>query len=183
MGHGRPACPSQNVTRSRAGKATMRHVERSASIARVCSPASHGRRSRCALSWWSVASRRSCDRSGMRRAWLRGRVNIHKRHLIHVAGYNLGLIMQVLTGVRTLRAFSARQSAWLFGLPPPQSRDDRAAMRRLRRSNRHLHRQHHARPVRLYAGFLNALLRVRPVKPGCDNTIPIRVRTLSSFAV
>jgi len=59
------------------------------------------------------------DRSGMRRAWLRGRVNIHKRYLIHVAGYNLGLIMQVLTGAGTLRACSARQSAWLVGLRTP----------------------------------------------------------------
>ncbi len=28
------------------------------------------------------------DRGGMRRAWLRGRENVHKRYLIHVAGYN-----------------------------------------------------------------------------------------------
>ena len=28
------------------------------------------------------------DRGGMRRTWLRGRENIHKRYLIHVAGYN-----------------------------------------------------------------------------------------------
>jgi hypothetical protein len=27
------------------------------------------------------------DRGGMRRAWLRGRENLHKRYLIHVAGY------------------------------------------------------------------------------------------------
>ncbi len=30
------------------------------------------------------------ERGGMRRAWLRGRENIHKRYLIHVAGFNLG---------------------------------------------------------------------------------------------
>jgi hypothetical protein len=36
------------------------------------------------------------DRGGMRRAWLRGRENLHKRYLIHVAGYNLGLIMRLL---------------------------------------------------------------------------------------
>src|SRR5829696_6134341 len=29
------------------------------------------------------------DRGGMRRAWLRGRENLQKRYLIHVAGYNL----------------------------------------------------------------------------------------------
>jgi transposase len=59
------------------------------------------------------------DRGGMRRVWLRGRVNIHKRFLIHVAGYNLGLIMRLLTGAGTPRAFSARQSAWIFVLPTP----------------------------------------------------------------
>ena len=30
------------------------------------------------------------DRGGMRRVWLRGRENVHKRYLIHVAGFNLG---------------------------------------------------------------------------------------------
>jgi transposase len=33
------------------------------------------------------------DRGGMRRAWLRGCENLHKRYLVHVAGYNLGLII------------------------------------------------------------------------------------------
>src|SRR3954447_4857050 len=32
------------------------------------------------------------DRGGMRRAWLRGRENLQERYLVHVAGYNLGLI-------------------------------------------------------------------------------------------
>src|SRR3954453_134595 len=48
------------------------------------------------------------DRGGMRRAWLRGRENLHKRYLIHVAGYNLGLIMRLLTGSGTPRGFRAR---------------------------------------------------------------------------
>ena len=51
------------------------------------------------------------DRGGMRRAWLRGRENIHKRYLVHVAGYNLGLIMRLLTGAGTPREFRARPSA------------------------------------------------------------------------
>jgi len=39
------------------------------------------------------------DRSGgMRRVWLRGRENIQKRYLLHVAGFNLGLLMRVKTG-------------------------------------------------------------------------------------
>ena len=33
------------------------------------------------------------DRGGLRRTWLRGRANVHKRYLIHVAGHNLGLLM------------------------------------------------------------------------------------------
>src|SRR5207244_4071034 len=43
------------------------------------------------------------DRGGMRRAWLRGRENLHKRYLIHVAGYNLGLTMRLRTGARNPR--------------------------------------------------------------------------------
>ena len=31
------------------------------------------------------------DRGGMRRTWLRGRENVHKRYLLHVAGHNLSL--------------------------------------------------------------------------------------------
>lgn len=34
----------------------------------------------------------------MRRTWLRGRKNVHKRYLIHVAGYNLGILMRHLIG-------------------------------------------------------------------------------------
>jgi hypothetical protein len=53
------------------------------------------------------------DRGGMRRAWLRGRENLHKRYLIHVAGYNLGLIMRLLTGAGTPRGALALVSVWL----------------------------------------------------------------------
>jgi hypothetical protein len=44
------------------------------------------------------------------RTWLRGRENLHKRYLIHVTGYNLGLIMQLLTGAGTRRKFVAQAS-------------------------------------------------------------------------
>ena len=54
------------------------------------------------------------DRGGMRRAWLRGRENLHKRYLVHVAGYNLGLIMRLLVGTGTPREFLARASAHLL---------------------------------------------------------------------
>jgi len=54
------------------------------------------------------------DRGGMRRAWLRGRENLHKRYLVHVAGYNLGLIMRLLVGAGTPREFMAGISAHLI---------------------------------------------------------------------
>ena len=38
---------------------------------------------------------------------LRGRANIQKRYLIYVAGYNLGLIMRLLTGAGTPRELHA----------------------------------------------------------------------------
>ncbi|GAC1664563.1 MAG: transposase [Steroidobacteraceae bacterium] len=57
------------------------------------------------------------DRGGLRRAWLRGRENVHKRYLIHVAGYNLGLIMRLLTGAGTPREFRTRVSI-RFGVLP-----------------------------------------------------------------
>jgi len=52
------------------------------------------------------------DRGGLRRAWLRGRDNLHKRYLIHVAGYNLGLIMRLLVGAGTPREFLAGGAAY-----------------------------------------------------------------------
>src|SRR6188472_1545503 len=54
------------------------------------------------------------DRGGMRRAWLRGRQNLRKRYLVHVAGYNLGLIMRLLVGAGTPRGFLPALSAQLM---------------------------------------------------------------------
>jgi transposase len=54
------------------------------------------------------------DRGGMRRAWLRGRENLHKRYLVHVAGYNLGLIMRLLLGAGTPRELRARAAHLLL---------------------------------------------------------------------
>jgi transposase len=51
------------------------------------------------------------DRGGMRRAWLRGRENLRKRYLVHVAGYNLGLIMRLLVGAGTPRELLARAAS------------------------------------------------------------------------
>ena len=58
-------------------------------------------------------------RGGMRRVWLRGRENVRKRYLIHVAGYSLGLIVRLLTGAGTPRGFRARSAAWLFAVSAP----------------------------------------------------------------
>ena len=56
------------------------------------------------------------DRGGMRRTWLRGRENIHKRYLIHVAGFNLGILMRALFGCGTPREAASARSALLFVL-------------------------------------------------------------------
>jgi transposase len=56
------------------------------------------------------------DRGGMRRAWLRGRENLRKRYLVHVAGYNLGLVMRLLVGAGTPRGFVAGTMAHLLAL-------------------------------------------------------------------
>jgi transposase len=60
------------------------------------------------------------DRGGLRRAWLRGREKVQKRYLIHVAGYNLGLILRLLTGAGTPRELAARASAWLGVVLTPE---------------------------------------------------------------
>jgi transposase len=56
------------------------------------------------------------DRGGMRRARLRGRENLKKRYLVHVAGYNLGLIMRLLVGAGTPRELVAGAAAHLLVL-------------------------------------------------------------------
>src|SRR5215469_5011540 len=54
------------------------------------------------------------DRGGMRRTWLRGRENVHKRYLVHVAGHNLGILMRLLVGAGTPREAAARGLVYLF---------------------------------------------------------------------
>jgi hypothetical protein len=56
------------------------------------------------------------DRGGMRRAWLRGRENVHKRYLIHVAGFNLGVLMRALHGQGTPREAAEARAAFIFVL-------------------------------------------------------------------
>ncbi len=54
------------------------------------------------------------DRGGMRRALLRARENVHKRYLIHVAGFNLGILMRALFGSGTPREAASAKSTLLF---------------------------------------------------------------------
>src|SRR5208337_5632828 len=54
------------------------------------------------------------DRGGMRRTWLRGRENVHKRYLVHVAGHNLGILMRLLIGAGTPKEAAVIRNAFLF---------------------------------------------------------------------
>lgn len=54
------------------------------------------------------------ERGGMRRIWLRGRDNVQKRYLIHVCGFNLGLLMRTLTGAGTPKEAAARGGVAIF---------------------------------------------------------------------
>ena len=53
------------------------------------------------------------DRGGLRRTWLRGRENVAKRYRVHIAAYNLGLIMRALFGAGTPRAAADLRLLWL----------------------------------------------------------------------
>ena len=59
------------------------------------------------------------DRGGMRRTWLRGRENVHKRYLLHVAGHNLSLLMRQLIGTGTPREAVAGGYGCIFVLIAP----------------------------------------------------------------
>ena len=56
------------------------------------------------------------ETGGMRRVHLRGHPNILKRLLVHVCGFNLGLLMRQLTGVGTPRSLQGRAAALLGAL-------------------------------------------------------------------
>ena len=52
----------------------------------------------------------------MRRAWLRGRQNVHKRYWIHVAGFNRGVLMRALHGRGTPSEAADARAAFIFVL-------------------------------------------------------------------
>jgi len=56
------------------------------------------------------------DTGGMRRTHLRGHTNILKRLLIHVGGFNLGLVIRHLIGVGTPRGLQGRVAAVIAAL-------------------------------------------------------------------
>ena len=51
------------------------------------------------------------ETGGLRRTHLRGHANILKRLLVHVGGFNLGLLMRTLVGVGTPRGLQGRLAA------------------------------------------------------------------------
>jgi hypothetical protein len=57
----------------------------------------------------------------MRRVWLRGRENVHKRYLVHVAGFNLGILMRALFGAGTPKETAAMKAAFLFVIHAAQA--------------------------------------------------------------
>ena len=59
------------------------------------------------------------DRGDLRRTHLRGRANVQKRYLIHVAGFNLGLVMRLVLGAGTPKEFAARGGFVLWLIDPP----------------------------------------------------------------
>jgi transposase len=57
----------------------------------------------------------------MRRTHLPGRENVQKRYLVHVSGFNLGLMMRLMLGAGTPKELAARGRPSSFGcsIPPP----------------------------------------------------------------
>ena len=70
------------------------------------------------------------ETGGLRRTHLRGHANILKRLLVHVGGFNLGLLMRTLVGVGTPRGLQGRLAALvtlvvaLWTRPDDHERDD-----------------------------------------------------------
>src|SRR5215212_9961333 len=72
--------------------------------------------------------RSAVGKQAMRRTWLRGRENVHKRYLIHVAGHNLGLLMRLLIGAGTPKEAVARGWCVLILLPISDGAADAAIL-------------------------------------------------------
>ena len=57
---------------------------------------------------WSGPFAHLYETGGMRHVYPRGYINILKRLLVHVGGFNLGLLMRQLIGVGTPRGLQGR---------------------------------------------------------------------------
>jgi hypothetical protein len=68
--------------------------------------------SRAAVSQAQGRIREAVNRNSKEK--LRGRENVHKRYLIHVAGYNLGVLMCALFGVGTPREAAVARNAFVI---------------------------------------------------------------------
>ena len=114
-----------------------------------------------------MLKRLAVESGGMRRAWLRGRGNLHKRYLVHVAGCDLGLIMRLLVGAGTPRGSLAGASAYLLTLATANGAIFVVLHHRRPRRGRDARRQLRARARQLKPGLVNALLPVTslPLKP------------------
>lgn len=56
----------------------------------------------------------SLDRGGMRRVQLRGLANVEKRYIIHVAGFNLGILLRALFAFGTPKGWADAPAALIF---------------------------------------------------------------------
>lgn len=54
------------------------------------------------------------DRGGMRRSFLRGLKNIEKRYIIHLAGFNLGVLLRALFGFGTPKGLADARAGLIF---------------------------------------------------------------------
>lgn len=61
------------------------------------------------------------DRGDLRRTQLRGRANVQKRYLIHLAGFNLGLMTRLLLSVGTPKELAARGNFVFWLIAPTMS--------------------------------------------------------------
>ena len=54
------------------------------------------------------------DRGGMRRSFLRGIENVEKRYIIHIAGFNLGVLLRALFGFGTPKGLADACAELIF---------------------------------------------------------------------
>ena len=96
------------------------------------------------------------DRGGLRRSWLRGRENVAKRYRMHVAAYNLGLIMRVLFGAAPQGGSRPRPhlACCRGSRPAHAARSPKDRIGRHRRTCRDHHRHRHARQRYFFNGLL-----------------------------